>query len=163
MSRPPKPSFKTGILPTSTVSAVADLADYAADPPGAIARRNAVQSISTGFATAVIFDAEVADNAAMFAASSDTINIVDTGFYFAHGWVDLAAGTTGIRQLEIFQNGAAAFSDARNAPSSLTCRMTISGLLNCTAGDTLQLWVYQSQGTSLNVTAAKFGAVRVSG
>jgi hypothetical protein len=163
VSRPPKPDFKTGILPTSTVSAVADLADYAADPPAVLARRIAAQSITSGLATAVVFDGEMFDNADMFAPSSDTINIVDSGFYTVHGWVDLQAGTTGIRQLEIFQNGAAVWSDARNAPSSLTNRMTISGPVVATAGDTLQLWVYQSQGSSLNVTAAKFAAVRTSG
>ncbi len=163
MARPPKPSFRTGILPTSTISALADLADYGADPPAAIARRIAAQSINSASATPVSFDAELFDNAAMFAPTSTSISIVDTGLYTATGWVDLQAGTTGIRQLEIFQNGTSVWKDARNAPSSLTCRMSITGTVVATAGDTLELWVYQSQGSALNVTEARFGVVRVSG
>lgn len=163
MSIPPKPAFGGGVLSTSTASALADLAYYGVYPPGAVARRQTNQSIASGAATAVSFDAELFDNSNMFTPTSTDINIVDTGLYDAKGWVDLDANTTGIRQLEIFQNGSSVWKDARSAQSALTGRMSIAGLLVCTAGDVIQFWVYQSSGGALNVTAARFGVCRISG
>ncbi len=163
MSRPPKPAFKQGVLSTSTVSALADLADYATDPPVVIVQRLAVQSITNSVDTAIVFDSTLVANTGMFTPSSATITIVDGGVYTVSGWVDVAAGTTGIRQLEVVQNGTTAVSDARNAPSAFTNRMTITGLIICAAGDTLGLFVFQSQGSALNLTAARFGVVRSSG
>lgn len=164
MSKPPKPAFSGGIVPTSTMSALADLADYAADPPGALARRQTNQSIASGAATAVSFDAELFDNSGlMFAPTSTDITIADSGLYIVGGWVDLDANTTGIRQLEIFVNATSIWKDARSAQSALTGRISITGFAVCAAADVLEMWVYQSSGISLNVTAARFGACRISG
>lgn len=163
MSVPPKPVFAGGTLPTSTASALADLAAYGVYPPGVVARRQTNQSIASGAATPVSFDAELFDNATMFTATSTDITVPDTGLYIAGGFVDLDANTTGIRQLEIFQNGSSVWKDARSAQSALTGRMAITGFLVCTAGDVIEFWVYQSSGIALNVTAARFGVCRISG
>jgi hypothetical protein len=164
VSKPPKPSFAGGIFPTSSGSALADLADYGADPPGAVARRQTNQSIASGAATAISFDAELFDNTGvMFTPTSTDITIFDSGLYIAGGWVDLDANTTGIRQLEIFQNGSSVWKDARSAQSALTGRISITGFPVCTAGDVIEMWVYQSSGISLNVTAARLCVCRISG
>jgi hypothetical protein len=166
MSVPPKPVFAGGTFPTSMGSALADLAAYGVYPPGALARRQTNQSIASGAATAVSFDAELFDNttgSTMFVPTSTDITVPDSGLYIAAGWVDLDANSTGIRQLEIFQNASSVWKDARSAQSALTGRISITGFLVCTAGDVIEMWVYQSSGGALNVTAARFGVVRISG
>lgn len=166
MSKPQKPVFGTNAnVPTSLLSQLADLADYAANPPAVIASRVAAQSIPSGSTTPFSFDTSVFSNTAaagMFTATSSTITILDPGVYSVSGFMDTGAGTTGIRQLEIVQNGTTVLADARNAVSAFSNRMTISGPLVCAAGDQLQLWVFQSQGTNQNVTG-RLAVVRGSG
>lgn len=153
-------------MPTSSASALADLGDYGVDPPAVIARRIAAQSIPSGAATAISFDSSVFSSAyaaGMFTATSVSITILDSGLYQAYGYADVVANTTGIRQLEIVQNGTAVLAQAQNAISAFSNRWTISGPVIATSGDTLQLWVFQSQGVAQNLTNSRFAVVRGSG
>lgn len=166
MARPPKPTFRGGMIPTSSASALADLGDYGVDPPAVIARRIAAQSIPSGGAVQITFDSSLfssASAAGMFTAPSVSITITDSGVYTCYGYMDMVANTTGIRQLEIVQNGSAVLAHAQNALVAFSNRHTISGPLLAIAGDTLQLWVFQSQGVAQNLTAARYGIVRASG
>jgi hypothetical protein len=166
MARPPKPTFRGGIIPTSSASALADLGDYGVDPPAVIARRIAAQSIPTGSATQITLDSAYfasISGAGMFTAPSVSITITDSGLYTCYGYMDMVANTTGIRQLEIVQNGTAVLAHAQNAIVAFSNRHTISGALLAISGDTLQLWAFQSQGVSQNLTAARYAVVRASG
>lgn len=161
-AKPRKPTFPTtGNVPSSALSQLADLADYAANPPACIVTRLAVQSLTTGLAAQISFDTLNVDTASIF---STAVNLLPpAGIYQISGWVDIAANATGIRVLELTQNGSIVLSSATSAPSAGDGRLNLSGLFLVVDGDAFSLQAFQSSGGNLNVTAARLGLVRVSG
>lgn len=163
MAKPPKPRFGTSaVVPSSKLSALADLAEYAANPPACIVTRVAVQSITSASPNTIVFDTEVFDNNTMFSASSTTITATDAGVYQVSFWFDMVANTTGMRSAEILQNGTIIHSIAGSAPSSFSARLSLGTLTVAALGDTWTCLAFQNSGGALNATA-RFTAVRVSG
>jgi hypothetical protein len=154
---PPKPVFGTNAnVPGSKLSALADLAQFAAKPPACAVSRSTAQSISTATVTYITFDTEVIDTTGtMFSASSTTITIPETGIYMVSGYCGLAVNATGYRRLLLDQNGTFMIIDARPAVSGDNTHMTLNTLLACALGDTLRLAVDHSAGVSLNTVTTQ--------
>lgn len=164
MARPSTPVFgANALVPSSKLSAVADVADYGVDPPVCIAARVAVLSLTTATLTNIPFDTEIADTLNMFAPTSTAITIQDAGIYLVLGWCHIASNSTGMRSLELYQNGAPVIDESGNAPSTFDARFSLSQLFVCSPGDSFGLVVYQNSGGNLNLTGARLSAVRVSG
>lgn len=164
MPKPAKPQFGTNaVVPSSKLSALADLADYGASPPICIATRVAVLSLTNSTVTQPGLDTEIVDTASMFAPTSTTITVTDTGIYEVSGWCKIASNTTGMRSLEIYQNGSSVLDTATNAPSSFQYRGTLTSLFVCAAGDTFSLAIFQNSGGALDLLGARLAVVRVSG
>lgn len=163
MAKPPKPRFGSNSpVPTSKLSALADLAEYAANPPCCIVTRVATQPITSAAPNTITFDTEVIDTNGMFSPSSTTITATDAGVYQVSFWFEMAANTTGMRSAEILQNGTIIHSLAVPPPSSFTSRLSIGTLTVAALGDNWTCIAFQNSGSALNATA-RFTAVRVSG
>ncbi len=163
--KPTKPVYgANAVVPSSKLSAAADLADYAADPPACIAARVAVQSIPTGVVTAVQLDTEIADRYAMFSATSATITVSDAGIYLVTPGAYWAVNGTGDRICAAYINGAELTTGGDGAPASAsnTIRQSGAQLALLAVGDTVELRVFQSSGGNLNVQG-RLSIVRVSG
>lgn len=160
--KPRKPTFGANApVPTSTLSQTADLADFAANPPAAIVARVATQSLTTGLAALITWDTTIFDPGAMLAGGTNLLP--GPGLYQISGWVTMAANATGIRVLELTQNGAIVLSTAGSAPSAGEARLSLSSLFLCVNGDAFALQAFQSSGSNLNITAARFTVARSSG
>lgn len=164
MPKPPKPRFPTNAqVPSSKLSQLADLADYGATMPCCIATRLAAQSLVNNAPNGVIFDTEVFDNAAMFVGPSINVTVPDAGVYTVSGWCQITANTTGMRSLEIVQNGVVVLSAAGSAPSTFDARLALSNDFSAAAGDTFGLVAFQNSGIALNLTGARISVRRSSG
>lgn len=154
--KPQKPRFGANAnVPSSKLSQLADLADFAAVAPACIASRVATQSLSTGVATLVTFDTEVYDGDSMFVASSTSITIATPGVYQVSGWCVVSGSNTGLRVIELIQNGAIVLSHAATAPTTADTRMSLSNMFLCSAGDTWGLQLFQNSGGSMSITGAR--------
>lgn len=143
-------------VPSSSTlqSQISDPITFAMNPPACIVARVANQLMPNSTGTYVTFDTEVADNRAMFTASSDTITITESGLYLSTGWVQWDVNSVGIRVLEIHQNGVTITSTSDTpVGSSATHRSVITAPLACAVGDVIKLNTYQSSGTGLNIVA----------
>jgi hypothetical protein len=149
---PVKPVFGTdAVVPSSKLSALADLANYATKPPACAVTRSTVQSIPNSSITYITFDTELVDTTGtMFAASSTTITVPETGIYLASGYVGITFNATGYRRLLLDQNGGFPIIDARTAVNGDHTHMTLNTLLVCTAGDAIKLAVDQNSGGAIN-------------
>jgi len=160
--KPVKPTFGTNApVPSSKLSQLADLANFAANPPAGIFLRTATQSLTTGLASSISWDTTIFDPGVMLSGGTNVLP--GSGLYQISGWVAIAPNATGIRVLELTQNGSIVLSTATSAPSAGDGRLTLSSLFLCVDGDAFALQAFQSSGISLNVTAARLTLARSSG
>lgn len=133
------------------------------NPPAAIAKRVAVQSLVSAAPNTMSFDTEEFDNAGMFAPTSTNIVVPITAVWRLEGWIDIAANTTGMRSLEVALNGTALLlSEAQPPPSSFSARISISGSYYAAAGSIFTLIGFQNSGVALNATA-RLSVIRTTG
>lgn len=128
-------------------------------------QRAAVQSITSGgTGAAIIFDTENADTAAIWDVANPTrITIPGSGNKraFITGYAQYAgvASAVNARRIVGYVNGVsvsltmAAFMDV-GPISNRTTEVPISFQIDCVAGDYIELFAIQSQGSALNVTCA---------
>lgn len=142
---------------------ISDPITFALNPPGCIVTRPAVQSMATGVGTLISWTTEVFDNRSMFAATSDTITITETGVYSVKAWGQWATNATGIRVLELMHNGTVIVSDSANATGSTAAhRASTSADLVCAVGDTVKINTFQNSGTALDLTG-RCSVIRATG
>lgn len=107
----------------------------------------------------VPFDGEVYDTDNLHSLTGDTTRLTApvTGVYAISGHVNWASSATGDRWLLLQVNGgpdlAVEIRDAAASDFGLGTGMTASTVARLSAGDYLQLEVYQNSGTSQNVLA----------
>jgi hypothetical protein len=124
------------------------------NPTGAVAKRVAVQSLTSAAPNTYSFDTEEFDNAGMFAPTSTSITVPTTAVWSIGGWQEIAANTSGMRSLEIALNGSTLLlSEAQPPPSSFSSRIAIYGEYYAAAGSTFTLIGFQNSGGALNATA----------
>lgn len=140
---------------------IGDANAYTNTRPYCKVRRTTNQSINDITSTAISFDTETVDNSSMWAVSPNPTRIVipGTGNKIAKvvGLITFAASTTGIRRAFGSLNGSinAGAGVQINAASDATVETYInfSFIIECAAGDYIEILAYQKTGGSLNVTS----------
>lgn len=114
------------------------------------------QSINSSTATAVTFDSESFDTDNLHSTTTNTSRITipsgKAGKYQVNATILFANNTSGLRRIELWLNGSIYQQDSM-AVSSNDGRafMTIASILNLSAGDYLEIYVFQNTGGALNV------------
>jgi hypothetical protein len=112
------------------------------------------QSIANNTDTALTFDTETFDTNGFHSTSSNTSRITipagKAGYYQFDANVTWAAGS-GIRDFNIYKNGARAMYFTQNAQSSNSMTQTITDVLYGAEGDYFELYVFQNNGSAINV------------
>lgn len=118
------------------------------------ARRDAVQSILDDTVTSIEFDTEDFDTDGIVdvgGANPSRLVVPITGKYIASGTGSIATNTTGVRACIIKVNGTTEVAvNQQNAPSVAFAMVVCTPPLSLTAGDYLELQVYQNSGGPLN-------------
>jgi hypothetical protein len=122
--------------------------------PAARVTRTADQSIPSGFATPLAFNAERYDTANMHsnATNSSRLTAPVTGIYAVSAQVEWAPDATGIREVTVEKNGTVPVAIANGVPSSVPFDQVVSTEVRLQAGDFVRAVVEQDSGTpALNV------------
>ena len=122
---------------------------------GARVSRGAQQTISNNTVTSLAFDTETYDNGSMHSTvtNNSRLTAATTGYYIITGGVSWTANAVGIRQLTVFLNGTTTIQSTYvTATAALGVDQNISTLYKLTAGDYVELQVYQNSGGNLDVS-----------
>lgn len=124
------------------------------------------QSIANNTVTAVNFTTEGFDNAGLHdtATNTERITIRRTGRYMIGGSARWTSNASGSRFCAINLNGGAGTADLvrdRKLPSTES-EVSLTTLVSLTAGDFIQLNVYQDSGGALNAIAGEFTSLWAS-
>ncbi|MET9729333.1 hypothetical protein ABZZ79_01320 [Streptomyces sp. NPDC006458] len=122
---------------------VRDASNFLLNTPFAWGYRNAVLSLTDGVWTDVTFDAEKADNDAMFSTSTG-FTVVTPGWYSVRAGSRFGTSGTGYRALRLKQNGNDI--DVVYGPGLASANVTLRAETEvyCNAGDTFTLAVMTS-------------------
>jgi hypothetical protein len=124
-------------------------------PPACAAYNNATQSIANATAVAVALNAEYYDTDGMHdtVTNNSRITIATDGIYVVTGNVLFDIGGTGIRDIAIYKNGTTTYRGAgtNNMSASFFTDLSVASTMSLVAGDYIQLYVYHTQGTAINV------------
>lgn len=167
------PNPATGdVVAASHVDDLATNSSYFKDrvdnPPRARLTHSTTQSLTDGALTAVQFDGEATDSAALHDNSTNnsriTIPTGEGGWWLFTGIVEFAANATGQRKLQFRTDGSANFGGmAVDAAASGVTQLAISFMLALTAGQYAELMASQNSGGSLNLTTGvHFSAIRIA-
>lgn len=127
---------------------------FATDHPLCQASRAGAQAVANLTNTAILFNTNVFDNAAVHSTSVNTTRFTapSTGWYFFLGQITWPVNATGFRCLIWFRNGVATWSiDCRTAVTGTTTNQHVMYHALMTAGDYMELTAQQNSGGSLNV------------
>mgnify|MGYP006345118481 CR=1 FL=1 len=144
------------------------LKDREDNPPRARLTHSTTQSLTDGALTAVAFDGEATDSAALHDTSTNnsriTIPTGEGGWWLFTGVVEFAANATGQRKLQFRTDGSANFGGmAVDAAASGVTQLAISFMLALTAGQYAELMASQNSGGALNLTTGvHFSAIRIA-
>lgn len=144
------------------------LQDRADNPPRARVTHNATQSLTNGADTALAFNTEATDSAALHDTATNnsrlTVPSGQAGFWLFVAYCEFAANATGQRKLAIRVDGATVFAGvAVDAAASGVTRLAVTALLALTAGQYAEAVASQNSGGALNVsTDPQFSAQRIA-
>lgn len=143
---------------------IRDTQNYLLRPPGVRAQRTTTQSLTSGTAAAVIFNAaDQWDYDAMHdpAVNPSRITINTAGNYLLVSSLEFAAQTTaaGIRQVYWRLNGGTVIGGVETQPmtsafNSLPVAVSSSAIARLVVGDYVELMALQTSGGSLNINAS---------
>lgn len=157
--------YKRGeLLPALSLETSPDTLDF-----GARVYRTSNQTISNGTWTAISFDAERFDIGNMHTSSNPTTLIAPRGgIYVISGTVNWAQNNNGNRYLGIRLNGNTWLDIIGFPPLSTSHDMTITTIYQLSAGDYVELCVYQNSGGNLDIRALgnyspEFSIARIMG
>lgn len=118
---------------------------------------NASFSLADATLTQVSFTGESVDELSAWVIGSPTrLTIPTTGWYMVSAYTSYANNSSGRRLTSVILNGTTEVitTDYRMPVNGGTTNVTIAGLAYLTAGDYLELQVYQTSGGSLTVTTS---------
>jgi hypothetical protein len=144
------------------------LKDRVDNPPRCRLNHNTTQSITTGTDTAVAFNAEFQDSAALHDTVTNnsriTIPTGEGGQYLFTASVEFASSPTGQRKIMFRIGGSSdvALVTVDAAAGSQPTRLTTVYQYQASAGDYLEVFVSQNSGGSINLAATPlFSATRL--
>jgi hypothetical protein len=116
------------------------------------------QNVSGSSHTKITWDSEVFDTASAFASNKFTVPTGEGGKYFFHHRCavdDLDDGE--FAQLNLYKNGSEQLNyliTTRSAHASFTLAVQASGIIDLSAGDYLESYIYQSSSGTQHVESA---------
>lgn len=125
--------------------------------PACRAIRTTNQSIATATSTAISFDSESFDTAAMHDTSVNTSRVTFTiaGIYQVSGTVMFASNATNSRDVWLQLNGTTRIAEAATTANSTDVwACSLSTLVKVAANEYVELLVFQTSGGNLNALAA---------
>lgn len=142
-------------IATAWGNSVKAATDYLANPPACNIYRTTAQSIPSATVTAVTFDAERFDNAAMHNTVTNTsrVTIPHAGVYVVTATVGFVTNGTGQRVGWLATAGVASNRIAQAATGAYaadTVDFCISTVYKFAANDFVELYLYQASGVALN-------------
>lgn len=144
------------------------LQDRVDNPPRAAIYHNTTQSIANATATAVTWNSEYSDAAAMHSTGVNptrlTIPTGQSGWWLFTVFVEFAANATGQRELALRFDGSAVFGQvAVNAASAGATRLGLSIIIQLNAASYIEAVVTQNSLGALNLaTSPYFAAQRIA-
>lgn len=134
-----------------------DQTDTQDTPPADVAAnvtRTAAQAITSATPTNVSWDTQVEDTEEFWVAGTPTrLTIPMDGRYGGYAFIEWASNATGIREVNIYLNGATILAGLTIAPvSGRSVRMSVPFEKELVSGDYLEVNVEQTSGGNLNVT-----------
>jgi len=147
---------------------VSYLKDRADNPPRARLTHSTTQSLTDGALTAVAFDGEATDSAALHDNATNnsriTIPTGEGGMWLFSGLVEFAANATGQRKLQFRTDGSANFGGVTvDAAASGVTQLALTFMLVLNAGQYAELMASQNSGGALNLTSTRqFSAQRIA-
>lgn len=119
---------------------------------------SAAQSIPNAGAsyTPITFDSEASDSKGMHSTVTNTsrVTIVIPGTYTVAGSLRYAPTAGGIRETLLRLNGTTVFGDTGSDGSANFDLVNVSGMVQCVAGDYIEMCGYQTSGAAINSQAA---------
>ncbi len=101
------------------------------------------------------FNRQLAASASGLDYSSGVWTVRETGQYIINAQVTYATNATGTREMELRHNGTAVAS-TNMPPANASLRPPITKIVNCVAGDRLELYIRQQSGAALATTASRW-------
>lgn len=124
-------------------------------PPACAAYHSTTQSIPNATATAVLLNSEYYDTDGMHSTASLTsrITIATAGIYQLTANVLFDIGGTGMRDVSFYKNGATTYrgSSTLNITASFFTTLNATTTMSLAASDYIEVYVYHTQGTALNI------------
>lgn len=125
-----------------------------AGQPAVSAYIDSGQAILDSTLTQIWFGVEAFDRQNMHsvtvASGTFTIPVGGAGIYLLSANVDLDGNSTGVRNIQIYKNGGYFLARSYFGLSGVNASCTITQPVSLSAGDTIQLYVYQTSGITLN-------------
>lgn len=155
------PTFSTGQVITAAQfnSYIRDNMEFLNAPDRAMAYRSSNQSISTSTWTRMVLGSEQFDTNSMHGASDDYLTAPSDGIYLAIGQVRFVYDASGSRKAMMRKNSgggsgggtAWGLNAVDPSPASTETTFQVVSLIPLGASDTVDLWVWQDSGGSINL------------
>lgn len=151
------PSVSTGDVYTASAhnNVITTLNNHTV-PPACAVYHTAAQSVPNATWTTVLFNSEYYDTDAMHDTATNTsrITISTTGIYLLTANILFDIGGTGNRQVDFMKNGSGFIyrgQTTNNISASFFTDVSTSTMMSLTAGDYMEVIVYQTNGAALNI------------
>lgn len=130
---------------------VRDNLEFLANPPLCVAKRTSVQAITSGVATAVLFDGEDEDAYGMHSTTvnPDRVTVPIASLYVVTAQVSISTGVG--TYLDVRKNGTSVGIDTAKPDSTNDWTVTTRPI-RCAANDYFQAFVAHSAGSDRNVS-----------
>lgn len=132
-------------------------------PPYAHVYQSTATSLTNAAWTTIGFNAETADNDGMHdnTTNNSRLTIQTAGLYLVVGQVAFATtSSTGSRSVQVTLNGTTYLINSTPA-SALAHTQIVTGFIQCTAGQYLELKAYHTYGSAMNTTTGSTGATQL--
>jgi hypothetical protein len=114
----------------------------------------AAQSIPNNVDTLASFTTQDHDSGGMWLASAPTVLTIPTdGVYAIYARASFPADVDGIRRIYIFHAGIIVAGSTTTAAGSIGHQLSVAGMIEAAAGDTLTAFITQTSGGAQNVAA----------
>ena len=151
----------TDATKTITIGSAGDtVAGAGANTPSFGTRLSGNQSVNSATTTLITFDTEDWDTDNAFSSNRFTVPTNEGGKYLFQAYIDMYFGNAnGERidvKLRINGSNAKEFRNVVNGDPGLTQSTGLSAILNLSAGDYVEVYVYHTYGSAQNVVAGNF-------
>lgn len=145
-------TWEDGVTPVDA-SRLNNIESGVADHDCCMVTKIAAQTIATASYVAIAFDSELKDTATMHDNSTNPsrITVPSAGIYLVTGCVEFDLNAMGERVVAIRRNGTTVASNQNLGTGDIYDKVSISAIVECTAGQYIELFVWQNSGDNLDL------------